>query len=335
MPIISYQEKDFQQKIKKVGEYLQNGAVVAFPTETVYGLGASLFQESAIQKVFQVKGRPNDNPLIVHIYSVDQIEELTARPPAVALKLIDHFWPGPLTLVLPKTKVVPNIATAGGQTVALRMPSHPVAQQLLQAAEVPVVAPSANLSGKPSATTAQHVWDDFRDQIDYIIDGGPSQLGVESTVLDLTTSQSTLLRSGGISVEQIETVIGPINVSERDSITGTPVKSPGQKYRHYAPQANIYIIDDVASLKTFGLNQQTAESSALILINHSEIKKNVVIPDELKVYCFSDLRQLSANLYHIFRECDQLGIKQIYFQKVEESNLGRAIMDRVIRASKK
>ncbi len=335
MPIISYQEKDFQQKIKKVGEYLQNGAVVAFPTETVYGLGASLFQESAIQKVFQVKGRPNDNPLIVHIYSVDQIEELTARPPAVALKLIDHFWPGPLTLVLPKTKVVPNIATAGGQTVALRMPSHPVAQQLLQAAEVPVVAPSANLSGKPSATTAQHVWDDFRDQIDYIIDGGPSQLGVESTVLDLTTSQPTLLRSGGISVEQIETVIGPINVSERESITGTPVKSPGQKYRHYAPQANICIIDDVTELKKHNANQQLPDSTALILTNYSKTKDSITIPAKWKVYRFSDLNELSANLYHIFRECDRVGIKQIYFQKVEESNFGRAIMDRVIRASKK
>jgi L-threonylcarbamoyladenylate synthase len=233
-------EKPEPNKIRFAAEIIKRGGLVAFPTETVYGLGADALNPEAVRKVFGAKGRPSDNPLIVHIADIKDIDILAKRVPKTAAMLMQKFWPGPLTVVLNKRRNIPDIVTAGGATVAVRMPDNKIALALISASGVPIVAPSANLSGRPSPTRPRDVIADMMGRVDLIIDGGQTEIGIESTVIDMTTLPPQILRPGIITVEEIESIIGKVIVS--DMYSGAP-KSPGLKYRHYAPQAEMIIVE--------------------------------------------------------------------------------------------
>lgn len=226
--------------LKEGAEWLRAGELVAFPTETVYGLGANALDASACAKIFEAKGRPQDNPLIVHVWNRDMANSLVKSWTPAAELCVKHFWPGPLTLILPKTALIPDIVTAGLVNAAIRMPSHPVALGLIEAAGFPIAAPSANLSGKPSPTRGSHVWRDMKGKIPLILDAGACQVGLESTVLDMSGDIPTILRPGGITKEQLEEVLGEVRV---DTPTENQIpKAPGMKYRHYAPQGELILV---------------------------------------------------------------------------------------------
>jgi L-threonylcarbamoyladenylate synthase len=233
-------KKPEPDKIKFAAEIIKRGGLVAFPTETVYGLGADALNPEAIRKVFYAKGRPSDNPLIVHIANIKDIDSLAKRVKKTAITLMQKFWPGPLTVVLNKRRNVPDIVTAGGDTVAVRMPDNKIALALIRASGVPLVAPSANLSGRPSPTRPKDVIADMMGRVDLIIDGGQTEIGIESTVIDMTTSSPQILRPGMITAKEIESVIGRVIVA--GAYSGSP-KSPGLKYRHYAPKAEMIIVE--------------------------------------------------------------------------------------------
>ncbi len=234
------------RKISHAAEIIRNGGLVAFPTETVYGLGADALNSKAVKKIFNAKKRPANDPIIVHVYSTKQVKKISEEIPNNAETLMKKFWPGPLTLILKKSKIVPKEVTSGLDTVAVRMPSHPVARALIRFAKTPIAAPSANLFGKTSPTKAVHVKDDLNGRIDVILDGGSTNIGVESTVLDLTSRVPTLLRPGGINLEELRKILGKVQVhptakAEKRKIK--VMKSPGMMYRHYAPNADVVIFE--------------------------------------------------------------------------------------------
>jgi len=300
-------------------QFILQGEVVAFPTETVYGLGANIFNEAAIQKIFTAKGRPADNPLIAHIGDVSQLELLVAEIPRTAAQLIDGFFPGPLTLVLPKREDIPLIATADLETIGVRMPLHLLALQFIRACGVPLVAPSANLSGRPSPTTWQAVKADLDGRISCILQGDQTEVGLESTVVDCTGLVPVVLRAGAITLEQLWEVI-PETQAPLAHTVAQP-KSPGLKYRHYSPHARVVIVarpKDVTAAKTsayIGFDAATPEA----------IFKQQRICQSVEEYAHA--------LFLFFRECDEAGVEVIYCQEVEETGLGLALMDRLRRAS--
>lgn len=301
------------------------GKLVAFPTETVYGLGANAFDEEAVKNIFVAKGRPTDNPLIVHISDLSQLTALVASVPEKARLLMTAFWPGPLTLVFPKSARVPDVVTAGGTTVAIRFPSHPIAQYLIRLAGVPIAAPSANRSGRPSPTTAEHVRQDFQGEIGFLIDAGPSEVGLESTVLDVTDEMPVLLRSGGISREEIEAVIGPIALDESSLDAQEPARSPGQKYRHYAPQARVVILPKITE-QHVQMYQQAGQKVAVCGLNQAHTSA------DLEQF-FDDVPTLAHHLFAAFRQADEQDIDVILVEAVDKTGLGLAVMNRLERAS--
>ncbi len=299
--------------------FILHGEVVAFPTETVYGLAANIFNEEAIRKVFAAKGRPTDNPLIAHISDLSQLEFITSDVPPIAQRLIRRFFPGPLTVVLPKGEKVPTIATGGLNTIGVRMPRHPMAQQFLRACKVPVVAPSANLSGRPSPTIWQAVRDDLEGRIGCILRGDQSQVGLESTVVDCTGRTPVVLRAGAVTLEQLREVIPETKLKD-SKFTSAP-KSPGQKYRHYSPQAKVVI----CNYPQYTIASEDAAYIGLESTPHAKTFKKLLICKNLDEY--------ARSLFQFFRECDNAGIKTIYCQAVSEEGLGLALMDRLDRAS--
>ena len=298
-------------------EFIRRGEIVAFPTETVYGLGASVYNETAIRKIFAAKGRPADNPLIAHVASVKQIPLIVREVPPMAAMLIGAFFPGPLTLVLPRHSTVSKLATGGLETIGVRMPSHPIARELIRECGVPLVAPSANLSGRPSPTTWQAVKADLDDRISCILKGTQTELGLESTVLDCTGRTPVILRSGAVTAEQLRSIIPSTKLARRHDVT-TP-KSPGVKYRHYAPRARVKLIAHPQEAETgprsavIGLD---APAGQFILARH----------------CGS-VADYAREIYRFFRECDEAGVEVIYCQTVPERGIGLALMDRLGRAS--
>ena len=299
--------------------YIANGEVVAFPTETVYGLGANIFNEEAIRKIFEAKGRPSDNPLIAHIADLSQLKSVASEVPPIAEKLVEAFFPGPLTLVLPKHKQIPAVATAGLNTVGVRMPSHPIAQQLLRACGVPLVAPSANLSGRPSPTTWQAVREDLSGRIACILKGDQTKVGLESTVVDCTGKVPLILRAGGITLEQLRAVIPETDIAAQDDHNAP--KSPGTKYRHYSPRAQVFVAN-------FPQHIVPANEAAYIGID----PPSRVEAFQKTLLC-KDVTEYAHSLFQFFRECDDEGIKTIYCQAVSEEGLGLALMDRIRRAA--
>ena len=308
--------------LKKAAFIIREGGLVAFPTETVYGLGVNAFDALAVAKIFEVKRRPSFDPIIVHIADFKDLERLTLQIDERAKKLIQKFWPGPFTSVLPKAIVIPDIVTAGLETVAIRMPSHPVALKLIKEAEVPIAAPSANLFGHLSPTIAEHVVEQIGEEIDLIIDGGKCPIGIESTVLDLT-SKPTVLRPGGLPLEEIEKVIGKIEVS---TLSKRP-HSPGQLPHHYSPRTPLKIIGN----KEF--NVPEGVKAGLLAFKPPEDK----LPFErIEVLSISgDLTEASANFFSCLHRLDKADLDVIYAEPVPETGLGRAIMDRLRKAEGK
>mgnify|MGYP000123796944 CR=1 FL=1 len=311
------------EAISEAARLLRAGRLVAFPTETVYGLGADAFNALAVARIFEVKNRPTFDPIIVHIADTAQLTELVREVPDTGRRLIEKFWPGPLTLVLPKTEKVPDIVTAGLPTVAVRMPAHPVALALIRAADCPVAAPSANPFGYLSPTTAEHVVAQLDDKVDLILDGGACPVGVESTVLDLTAGVPTVLRPGGLAVEDIEQVIGPVRVATAPS---DRPKSPGQLPRHYSPRTPLVIFADGRYPDPAG-----RRAGLLLLARPSQRPAGFAAVEWLSEA--GDLREAAANLFAALHRLDRAGLDIIYAQAVPEVGLGRAIMDRLRKAA--
>ncbi len=297
--------------------FIIRGGIVAFPTETVYGLGASVFDDIAIQKIFTAKKRPDDNPLIAHVSSLDQIETLTSEIPAVARTLIDSFFPGPLTIVLRKSSRVPLLATAGLETIGVRMPRLAIAKEFLAACGVPLVAPSANLSGRPSPTTWEAVLEDLDGRVDCILQGDATEIGLESTVVDCTTDPPVLLRQGAVSLESLRAIAPRIRVTAHGE-AGAP-RSPGMKHKHYSPRAKVVLVDSSASFST------TEEAAFIGLSEPSGKFKRTRICNSVDDY--------AGSLFEFFRECDRGGVNQILCESVPEEGIGAALMDRIRRAA--
>ncbi|MEG6617449.1 L-threonylcarbamoyladenylate synthase [Peptococcaceae bacterium 1198_IL3148] len=326
--------------IKEAGQVLRQGGLVAFPTETVYGLGANALNGPAVEGIFKAKGRPADNPLIVHIATTTAVAQVANVNNPQAEKLMQAFWPGPLTLVLPKTNVLPDEVTAGLDTVGVRMPNHPVALALIEAAGVPIAAPSANLSGSPSPTTAQHVLDDLTGRIAGVLDGGPANLGVESTVLDVTTQVPTILRPGGVTAEQIKAVCGAVcydpALDQQPNQNITP-RSPGVKYKHYSPQAPTVLLEgrqDLILQRLLELfKQYRAQGKQVGILTGAENADKFPGATVLSYGKGRDPAAAAAALYASLRQFDQLGVDVILAEGIPDTGLGRAVMDRLRRAA--
>jgi L-threonylcarbamoyladenylate synthase len=315
--------------IAEAAALIRAGQLVAFPTETVYGLGGDGLNPIALARIYAVKGRPPDNPLILHVASLDQLP-LVADIPTMAHRLVQAFWPGPLTLILPRTSRVPDLATAGLTTVAVRMPAHPVALALIDAVESPLAAPSANRSGLPSPTTAQHVCDDLRDRIPLILDAGSSRIGLESTVLDATCLPPVILRPGGICREAIEAVVGPLQESVS---VAQQRRSPGTRYRHYSPKARVLLVEDPQAEALQAAVADALQQSARVgcLLHRLE-------PDHLPAlvavtHIRGSVADYAQGLFAALRALDELGLEVIVVEGVEEQGLGVAVMDRLRRAA--
>jgi L-threonylcarbamoyladenylate synthase len=325
------------EKIRIAAEILRKGGTVAFPTETVYGLGADALNPEAVKKIFKAKKRPADNPIIVHVSDESMVYKLAKKVPKKALKLMEKFWPGPLTLVLKKSNIVPDVVTAGLDSVAIRMPSHRVALALIEESRVPIAAPSANLAGRPSPTCAEHVIHDLYGRIDAIIDAGKTKIGVESTVLDLTSRVPTLLRPGGTPLEDLESAMGkiklhPVVKAEREM--KVVAKSPGMKYRHYAPEAQVIVVEgkfrDVKRKideLTDGY-RKTGKRVGVMTVN----KRHEYEADVVKLVG-EDLKDIAKNLFLTLREFDKERVDLILAEGVEEKGLGLAIMNRLRKAA--
>lgn len=323
--------------ITEASTIIKSGNLVAFPTETVYGLGANALDEKAVRKIFTAKGRPTDNPLIIHIADYKDLNKLAHALPHYAKKLINKFWPGPLTLIVRKKSIVPDIVTAKSPTVAIRMPNHKVTLALIKEAGVPIAAPSANKAGRPSGTSAEDVLDDFKNKIELILDAGQTHFGLESTVLDVSKSTPVILRPGAISKEALESVL-KITLDNESNSKGK-VRSPGMKYRHYAPKAKVILIP---KNKTINIWQ---EEERLIQDFHHKGKtigilatlpKNTKRP-KADAVCFtgSTLARVGKNLFHCFRELDKKKVDIILAESVPEHDIGLAIMNRLRKASAK
>ena len=303
---------------QRAAKLILEGELVAFPTETVYGLGANVFDERALRKIFIAKKRPADNPFIAHISDPDQIPLLAERITPSAKKFIERFFPGPLTVVLPKRSTVPSVATAGLSTIGIRMPDHPVAQALLRACGVPLAAPSANLSGRPSPTTWRNVFTDLNGRIRCILKGKQTPFGLESTVVDCTDRIPRILRSGAVSLEDLQKIVPSTRMAAR--LGSTTPKSPGMKYRHYSPRARVAIVLTPRKI-------QTARNAAYIGIElprrDQEFRQRLIC---------ENTRDYAHALYAFFRRCDDEHIAVIYCQAVAPKGIGRALMDRLTRA---
>lgn len=323
--------------IARAAEILRRGGLVAFPTETVYGLGADGLNPAALARLFEAKGRPATDPVILHIAEVEALDALAREIPSTARTLARRFWPGPLTMVLPKRPIVPDLATAGLPTVAVRMPAHPVALALIRAAGVPIAAPSANRFGHTSPTTAQHVWEDLAGRIDLILDAGPTAIGVESTVVDLTAPIPTILRPGGLPREALEEAIGPVAVFDR-SVAG-PAPAPGMLPKHYAPRAEMVVLIGPgewirARLRELAARflQEGYRVGVLIAAEDQEAVAGLPVAAAV-LGSETDLREVARRLYPAIRELDAQGVDLILARDFGAHGLGLAIRDRLVRAA--
>ncbi len=325
-----HNQKLSKQDLATCTKLLQSGELVAFPTETVYGLGANALDPFAISKIFTVKNRPMDNPLILHVNSIEMAKRYVIGFPPIALKLAAIFWPGPLTLILQKNELVPDEATANLSTVAIRVPSHPVAISLITACDFPLAAPSANLSGKPSTTDGWHVQDDLEGLVSAIIDGGKSAFGIESTVLDLTSKIPTVLRPGSTSIRQLEMVI-PNVIFKNKSTNKEITKSPGMKYTHYSPKAPITIVKGTPLKVSKKINEIANEQTGILCIKeHAHLyKKGQVIVLGSK----NEPSQLSSNLFDSLRMFDKLKVTNILTEYPDYGDLKEAIVNRIEKAA--
>ena len=327
-----------QEIMKEAGALLKSGALVAFPTETVYGLGANALDEKASAKIYAAKGRPSDNPLIIHIADMEKLAYITAEIPTAAIKLAEKFWPGPLTMVLKKSDVVPLGTTGGLNTVAVRMPSHPIALEMIRAGGGYIAAPSANTSGRPSPTLASHVADDMDGIIPMILDGGAVGIGIESTIVDLTEEIPTILRPGFITKEMLEEVVGEVQIDKGlEADAKTPPKAPGMKYRHYAPKAELLIVEGAedAVIKKINALVKEKEAQGIVagVIGTEETVSKYQAGIVKSMGTRTDEISISSHLYGILREFDESDADVIYSESFEEGAMGSAIMNRLLKAA--
>ena len=328
-----------RKAIARGGEILKNGGLVAFPTETVYGLGGNALDPKASMKIYAAKGRPSDNPLIVHIADIRDLDKIVTEVPEKARILAEKYWPGPLTMILPKADIVPKETTGGLDSVAVRFPSDPIAQELILAAGGYVAAPSANTSGRPSPTTAGHVAEDLGEAIDMIIDGGQVNIGLESTIVDFTEDIPVVLRPGYISLEMLRETLGDVRMDKGLIKPDSKVhpKAPGMKYRHYAPKADLTLVEGETEAVVETINRLAGEKLA------EGRKVGIICTDETKDrYPAGMLESIGArarqetvahNLYAVLRDFDDRGAEYIFSEGFSEDNLGRAIMNRLNKAA--
>lgn len=329
-----------QQAVMLAGQVIKSGGLVAFPTETVYGLGGDAMNADSARKIYAAKGRPSDNPLIVHISRMNDLPHITEAVPEVMYRLADRFWPGPLTVVLKKAACVPMETTGGLTTVAVRMPANKTALAFIEAAGGYVAGPSANTSGRPSPTAAAHVKEDMQGRIDMIIDGGPAGLGIESTILDLTEAVPVILRPGAVTLEMLQEVLGEVKVDRalQETDRKEPPKAPGMKYKHYAPQGEMFIVE--------GSEAQVIEYINDIMKQKKKAgKKTGIIGTDMTQSCYradsvkslgkrEDEYEIAGNLYRILREFDREGIEIIYAESFSGSDgMGQAVMNRLLKAA--
>lgn len=320
---------------------LRKGGLVAFPTETVYGLGGNALDETAAKRIYEAKGRPSDNPLIVHIADIQALEELTAFVPEQAKKLADAFWPGPLTMVLQKSEKVPLGTTGGLQTVAVRMPNHPGALRLIKESGIYLAAPSANISGRPSPTLAEHVYEDLNGKIPMILDGGMVQVGIESTIVDLTEEIPVILRPGCITKEMLEEVVGMVKMDPALEASGmdqnVKPKAPGMKYKHYAPKAQLTIVtgerDKVVAKINENIKRQGADGKKAGVIATEETKELYQSDYVISIGSREEEGAIARGLYKILRDFDHLQVDVIYAESFEKDKMGDAIMNRLLKAA--
>ena len=333
--------KPEKKKIRVAAEIIKNGGLVAFPTETVYGLGADALNPKAVLALFKAKKRPLDNPPIVHISDVKEVYRLVEEVPPKAEKLMENFWPGPLTLIFRRSKIVPDVTVAGLDTIAIRMPKHNVALALIRESGCPIAAPSANLAGRPSPTTAQHVLEDLEGRIDAVLDAGPTRIGVESTVLDLAAYPPQILRPGGTPLEKLRKFLGevefhPIAIADKE-VSVEEVRSPGVRHKHYAPNAEVIVVEGEVS----GIVEKVKE-----LVKYYEeksVKVGVLATDET-AGCYradvvkslgsrKNLKVVAKNLFKLLREFDKEGVDVIVAEGIPLKGLGVAVMNRLRKAS--
>ena len=328
-----------EEAIARAGEILKQGGLVAFPTETVYGLGGNALDPEASKKIYAAKGRPSDNPLIVHIADMESLERLVTEVPEKARILAEKFWPGPLTMIFPKTEVVPFETTGGLDSLAVRFPSDSIAQAMIRAAGGYVAAPSANTSGRPSPTTAQHVEEDLGDAIDMIIDGGPVGIGLESTIVDFTEDVPVVLRPGYISLEMLKETLGEVRMDKGLISPDSSIrpKAPGMKYRHYAPKADLAIVEGETDAVVEAVNgfaaaaDERGEQVGIIAAEEtvSRYPKGIV-------KCIGSREEeetIAHNLYEVLREFDQCQVSEIYSEAFYTPKMGQAIMNRLLKAA--
>ncbi len=325
--------------INAAGQILKQGGLVAFPTETVYGLGANALDEEAARKTYAAKGRPSDNPLIVHIASLEDLYPITKKVPEKAVALAEKFWPGPLTMIFEKSELVPLGTTGGLETVAVRMPDNEVALALIRAGGGYVSGPSANKSGRPSPTMARHVLDDLEGRIDMILDGGPVHIGVESTIVDMTVEPPMILRPGAVTKEMLEETVGEVTVDHTilTADAKTPPKAPGMKYRHYAPRAEMTVVEGSLEKVVDKIGELAAarenEGHRVGIIATQETMGRY---DHENVKCIGtreDESTVAANLYAILREFDDDGTEYIYSEAFASDGIGSAVMNRLLKAA--
>ncbi len=339
--------QELAARLKGAAQSLKNGGLVAFPTETVYGLGADALNETAAKRIYAAKGRPSDNPLIVHIAKVEDMEEL-GYPNDMAYALAHAFWPGPLTIILPKKDIVPHGTTGGLDTVAIRMPSHPAALELIRQSGVYVAAPSANTSGRPSPTKAEHVVEDMSGKIEYIVDGGPVGIGIESTIVDVSGDMPAILRPGFITKKMLEQIIGEVTMDPalEKPMEGLRPKAPGMKYTHYAPKGQLSLVE--------AMNAEDADSQQRVIHKICELaeerrkagyKVGIMAPEETvaayeghadTVVCVGARKErntVAAGLYAALREFDAEGADYIYAESFRGDGLSYAIMNRLLKAA--
>ena len=338
-----------EEVYRRAGEIIRAGGLVAFPTETVYGLGGNGLNAASSAKIYAAKGRPSDNPLILHIADIEALAPLVREIPEAAVRLADAFWPGPMTLIFKKSQIVPDETTGGLDTVAVRMPSHPAAQAFIRAAGVPIAAPSANLSGRPSTTSAAHVQEDLDGRIDMILDAGPSDIGLESTIIDLTGEKPVILRPGFIGRERLENLLGEVEI-DRTVLTKPTEdlrpKAPGMKYRHYAPKAEVTIVEGEGAAETILAEAvRTAREGRRtgIICSEETASRFEAAAEDLAKQGFS-LRVFRAgsrlapetvarNLFDLLRQLDAEGAETVWSEAFNEGELGMAIMNRLRKAA--
>lgn len=327
-----------ESAVSRAGKILREGGLVAFPTETVYGLGGNALDPNASRKIYAAKGRPSDNPLIVHIAEMSALEKIAAEIPEQAMVLAEKYWPGPLTMIFPKTDAVPPETTGGLDSVAVRFPSDRIARALIQAAGGYVAAPSANTSGRPSPTTAGHVEEDLGDAVDMIIDGGPVGIGLESTIVDFTEAVPVVLRPGYISLEMLRGILGEVRM-DRGLAANSDArpKAPGMKYRHYAPRAELSIVEGPEELVVKAINEYAAKAreqgrqTGIIATDETRERYPVGIVKSLGSR--EDEESIARHLYEVLREFDDCEVSAIYSEAFYTPRMGTAIMNRLLKAA--